>query len=66
MTQAERRTYLITALLKEQPRYSGLEPSQNQEEQKKLLRALPWLHRQCHPHLCRCAAEMCPDYGASG
>ncbi len=40
MTQAERRTYLITALLKEQPRYSGLEASQDQEEQKKLLRAL--------------------------
>lgn len=40
MTQAERRTYLITALLKEQPRYSGLEVSQDQEEQKKLLRAL--------------------------
>lgn len=40
MTQAEKRLYLIRALLKEQPRYSGIGIPTGEEEQKELLRAL--------------------------
>lgn len=40
MTQAERRIYLITQLLAEQPRYQGLSVPTDTAEQKKLLRAL--------------------------
>ena len=40
MTQAERRKYLISALLREQPQYSEIEIPSNEQEQKYLLRAL--------------------------
>ena len=40
MTQAERRKYLITALLKEQPQYSKIEIPSSEQEQKILLRSL--------------------------
>ena len=40
MTQTERRKYLITALLKEQPQYSKIEIPSNEQEQKVLLRSL--------------------------
>lgn len=40
MTQAERRLYLIQELLKEQPRYEGMEIPENEESQKRLLRSL--------------------------
>lgn len=40
MTQEERRIYLIQALLREQPRYAGLEIPGSQEARKRLLRAL--------------------------
>lgn len=40
MTQTERRKYLITALLKEQPQYSKIEIPSSEQEQKVLLRSL--------------------------
>lgn len=40
MTQNERRKYLITALLKEQPQYSKVEIPSDEEKQKVLLRSL--------------------------
>ncbi len=40
MTQTERRKYLITALLKEQPQYSEIEIPTSEQEQKILLRSL--------------------------
>ena len=40
MTQREKRKYLITALLKEQPQYSKIEIPCNEQEQKTLLRSL--------------------------
>lgn len=40
MTQNERRKYLITALLKEQPQYSEIEIPAGEQEQKALLRSL--------------------------
>lgn len=40
MTQTERRKYLISALLKEQPQYSEIEIPSNEQEQKTLLRSL--------------------------
>ncbi len=40
MTQAERRLYLIQQLLKEQPRYAGMEIPKDEEEQKRMLRSL--------------------------
>lgn len=40
MTQTERRKYLITALLKEQPQYSEIEIPPREQEQKILLRSL--------------------------
>lgn len=40
MTQQERRIYLISSLLKEQPLYSGTEIPGDEQEQKYLLRAL--------------------------
>ena len=40
MTQAEKRLYLIRALLNEQPRYSGIGIPTDEGEQKELLRAL--------------------------
>ena len=40
MTQQERRLYLIKELLKEQPRYEGMEIPEDEEGQKRLLRSL--------------------------
>jgi len=40
MTQTERRKYLISALLKEQPQYSKIEIPAGEQEQKVLLRSL--------------------------
>lgn len=40
MTQTERRKYLISALLKEQPQYSKMEIPASEQEQKVLLRSL--------------------------
>lgn len=40
MTQTERRTYLIAALLTEQPQYSQIEIPSSEQEQKVLLRSL--------------------------
>ena len=40
MTQTERRKFLITALLKEQPQYSEMEIPSGEQDQKVLLRAL--------------------------
>ena len=40
MTQSERRKYLISALLKEQPQYSKIEIPSDEQEQKILLRSL--------------------------
>lgn len=40
MTQTERRKYLITTLLKEQPQYSEIEIPASEQEQKDLLRSL--------------------------
>ncbi len=40
MTQAERRLYLIQQLLKERPRYAGMEIPKDEEEQKRMLRSL--------------------------
>lgn len=40
MTQAEKRTYLISALLKEQPQYSKIKIPSGEQEQKALLRSL--------------------------
>lgn len=40
MTQAEKRQYLITELLNEQPKYADISVPKDETEQKKLLRAL--------------------------
>lgn len=40
MTQRERRLYLIRELLKEQPRYAGMQIPADEEEQRNLLRSL--------------------------
>lgn len=40
MTQRERRIFLIQALIDEQPRYRGMRISDDEEEQKNLLRSL--------------------------
>ena len=40
MTQAEKREYLITELLKERPAYADISVPKDETEQKKLLRAL--------------------------
>ena len=40
MTQAEKREYLITELLKELPEYESIKIPTNETEQKKLLRSL--------------------------
>lgn len=40
MTQEERRTYLITALLAEQPGYKNVEMPTGEQEQRRLLRSL--------------------------
>lgn len=40
MTQAERRKYLITVLIKEQPQYSNLVIPEDEQEEKYLLRSL--------------------------
>lgn len=40
MTQAQRRIFLISELLKEDPRYSGVEIPADEMDQKQLLRAL--------------------------
>lgn len=40
MTQAEKREYLITELLKESPEYENLKIPTDETEQKKLLRSL--------------------------
>lgn len=40
MTQSERRKYLISALLKEQPQYSEIEIPSSEQKQKTLLRSL--------------------------
>lgn len=40
MTQTERRIYLISWLLSEQPRYSNIQIPKNEQEQKYLLRSL--------------------------
>ena len=40
MTQAEKRQYLITELLKELPEYKSIKIPTNEMEQKKLLRSL--------------------------
>ena len=40
MTQTQRRTYLIAALLKEQPQYADIELPADGQEQKRLLRSL--------------------------
>ncbi|MDO4323593.1 MAG: protein-ADP-ribose hydrolase [Lachnospiraceae bacterium] len=40
MTQTERRIYLIQELLREQPRFEGIEIPKNKQEQKNLLRSL--------------------------
>lgn len=40
MEQAERRVYLIQALLKETPQYSGIRLPETEQEQKRLLRSL--------------------------
>ena len=40
MDQAEKRIFLIKRLLAEQPEYSDMEISQNEQEQKRLLRSL--------------------------
>lgn len=40
MTQMERRLYLIQELLKEQPRYEGMEIPEDEDGQKRLLRSL--------------------------
>lgn len=40
MTQAEKREYLITELLKESPEYKGIKIPTNETEQKNLLRSL--------------------------
>ena len=40
MTQRERRFYLIQELLKEQPRYEGIEIPEGEDAQKRLLRSL--------------------------
>lgn len=40
MTQTERRTYLIEALLNEQPQFSKIEIPCDEQEQKTLLRSL--------------------------
>ena len=40
MTQSERRKYLISALLKEQPQYSEIEIPSSEKKQKTLLRSL--------------------------
>ena len=40
MTQRERRLYLIRELLKEQPRYAGIQIPADEEEQRSLLRSL--------------------------
>lgn len=40
MTQTERRTYLIAALIKEQPQFSKIEIPCDEQEQKSLLRSL--------------------------
>ena len=40
MTQSERRNYLIAALLKENSQYSGITVPANEQDQKRLLRAL--------------------------
>ncbi len=40
MTQRERRLYLIRELLKEQPRYAGMQIPADEEEQRSLLRSL--------------------------
>ena len=40
MTQTERRRFLIQYLLKENPRYDGMEIPKSEAEQKRLLRSL--------------------------
>ena len=40
MTQAEKREYLITELLKELPEYESIKIPTSETEQKKLLRSL--------------------------
>ena len=40
MNQAERRKFLINALISEQPRYKDIENSENEVEQKNILRSL--------------------------
>ena len=40
MTQTERRLYLISELLKEQPRYEGMKILESEDGQKRLLRSL--------------------------
>ena len=40
MTQRERRLYLISELLKEQPGYKGMEIPEDEDGQKRLLRSL--------------------------
>lgn len=40
MTQTERRLYLISELLKEQPRYEGMKIPESEDGQKRLLRSL--------------------------
>ena len=40
MTQCEKRKYLITALLNEQPQYRNMNIPDNADEQKRLLRSL--------------------------
>lgn len=40
MPQTERKLYLIKELLKEQPKYAGMEIPKDEKEQKRLLRSL--------------------------
>ena len=40
MTQTERRVYLMQELLKEQPRYEGMEIPEDEDGKKRLLRSL--------------------------
>lgn len=49
MTQTEKRTYLIKYLSQEQPRYADMPIPVEEQEQKKLLRSLSWMYRQCDP-----------------
>ena len=40
MNQADKRRYLIDALLSEQPRYRGMDIPEDEQEQRQLLRGL--------------------------